>query len=623
MAATKKHKVKVDKKKKFNLLATNRKSKHVVGCLRPSEGCVFVSSDCFHPDCEYLTPRGWVPVLDLLDTDLVWQVDKATLTGAFVAPSRVIKKEYSGDMVEYTTTRGSIKVTRGHRMMAVGQMTNKSRPDKRQGRFEWLAGDPIPSKGANWCCFSTSAESTADLYSDDDIWRACALQADSYYISDRGRYNIEVRKQRKIDVLTRLFGEGREQTRKDNGKKSTSWSYLRFDHPLLTGKNINIERLHPSQIETFLTALAFFDGAWAGNDNGRSAFGRVDWCTTNLPLADRIQSYLVSNGYECRATFHTQKNENHKDYVLLGIKKEGTIRCIRGDRRHENITAYDGLVGCVTVPTGFVMVRHHGQCFVVGNCLAGEPTLLLNLCDDPVLRGVLFDYRGKRPEWVDGLLMTDSLYVTLMSKTDVLGPLLRSMPEEWFDLWVTDNEKAKGYSPEFKKSYRVAKVSVLAMIYGLTPAGLVRQFSENGLTLSLDDARKIYNQFWASIPYAKHLKDTLVKQFEKAYKAKRALISPFMFPLPTGKPKDALNRNVQSSISSFLRFLWRKLFPNPLGVTMVCVVHDELVVECKKELVEDFKKFFYEKLAELNTELNLKYPMAMGFAVGETFYEIH
>jgi DNA polymerase I-like protein with 3'-5' exonuclease and polymerase domains len=219
--------------------------------------------------------------------------------------------------------------------------------------------------------------------------------------------------------------------------------------------------------------------------------------------------------------------------------------------------------------------------------------------------------------------MSDSLYVTLMSGTDVLGPLLRDMPQEWYDAWVTDNEKAKGWNAEFKKAYKVAKIATLALIYGLSPAGLVRQFAENGLTLSLDDARKIYSQFWASIKYASKLKEKLVKEFEKAYKAKRALISPFMFPLPTGKPKDALNRNVQSSISSFLRFLWRRLFPNHLGVTMVCVVHDELVVECKKELVEDFKKFFYEKLAELNTELNLKYPMAMGFAVGETFYEIH
>lgn len=261
--------------------------------------------------------------------------------------------------------------------------------------------------------------------------------------------------------------------------------------------------------------------------------------------------------------------------------------------------------------------------FISMDISAGEPTLLLNLCDDPTLRGVLFDYRGKRPEWVDGLLMTDSLYVTLMSGTEVLGPLLKALPDEWYDLWVTDNERAKGWDKEFKKAYKVAKIATLALIYGLTPAGLIRQFEDNGLTLSVDDAKRIYAQFWASIKYASKLKEKLVKEFEKAFKAKRALMSPFAFPLPTGKPKDALNRNVQSGISSFLRFLWRDLFPNPLGVTMVCVVHDELVVECKRELVEDFKTFFYEKLDGLNKKLNLKYPMAMGFTVGETFYDIH
>jgi hypothetical protein len=620
-------------KKKFNLLATNRKSKHVVGCLRPKEGHVFVSSDCFHPDCEYLTQRGWVPVLDLLDSDLVWQVDKASLNGGFVKPLMVIKKEYCGDLIEFSTVRGSLKVTKGHGMFAVGQMTNKNRADKRLSRFEWAAGDPIPNKGANWCCFSNSSSSEACLYSPEDIWRVCALQADSHYIEERDRYKIEVRKQRKIDKLIELFVAGRECTRKDNGKSSVVWSYVCYHHPLLSGKDINIEKLHPKQIEEFLTALAFFDGSWARTNNGRKGNGRVNWCTTNKKLADRIQAYMVTHGYECRISVTHRQNGNHKELYNLYIKKEGTIRCLNGNGGHnperkskfttETVTHYDGMVGCVTVPSGFLLIRHNGQCFVTHNCTAGEPTILLNLCDDPTLKGVLFDYRGKRPEWQNGLLMTDSLYVTLMSGTEVLGPLLKTLPEEWYNMWVTDNEKAKGWDKEFKRAYKIAKIATLALIYGLTPAGLVRQFAENGLTLSLDDAKRIYSQFWASIKYASKLKEKLVKDFEKAYKSKRALMSPFMFPLPTGKPKDALNRNVQSSISSFLRFLWRKLFPNALGVTLVCVVHDELVVECRKDLVEEYRNLFYEKLAELNSELYLKYPMAMGFSEGKTFYDIH
>jgi len=624
---------KKEKKAKFNLLACNRRSKHVVGCLKPRNGYVFVSSDCFHPDCEYLTSRGWVPVMDLLETDLVWQVDKTTLNGSFVKPTRIIKKEYSGDLIEYSTVRGTLKVTKGHGMFAVGQMTNKSRPDKRLSRFEWPAGSPIPSTGANWCCFSNSQESSAALYSIDDIWRVCALQADSYYIEDRDRYNIEVRKPRKIAKLTELFGEGREYTRKDNGKSSVLWSYIGYHHPLLTGKDINIEKLHPSQIEDFLTAFAFFDGNWADTDEGRSGTGRVNWCTTNKSLADRIQAYLVSHGYECRMTTVTRPKEEHKDAFYLHIKKEGTIRCLNGSGGYdptrkskyttEIVTHYEGLVGCVTVPSGFLLVRHKGQCFVTHNCTAGEPSLLLNLSDDSTLRGVLFDYKGKRPEWVGNLLMTDSLYVTLMSGTDLLGPFLKTLPEEWFDLWVSDNEQAKGYNKEFKRLYKLAKIATLALIYGLTPAGLVRQFADSGITISMEEATALYRQFWASIPAANELKLLLVKQFERAFKAKKAVCNPFGFPLPTGKPKDALNRNVQSSLSSFLRYLWRRLFPNNIGVTMVCVVHDELVVECPENRVEEWKTFFFEQLASLNADLCLKYPMGMGFTVGDSFYDIH
>jgi len=620
------------KEVKLNILAVSRRSKHVVGCLKPSEGKVFISSDCFHPDCEYLTPRGWVPVMELLDTDEVWQVDRESLVGSFVRPLRVIKKDYDGDLVEYSTVRGSLKVTRGHGMFAVGQMTNKARPDKRASRFEWPAGETIPSKGANWCCFSRSVGSDAPLYSIEDIWKVCALQADSWYDQKRDEYNIEVRRQRKIDKLTELFGTGLKYTRPDLNIEATSWHHIKYKHPLLTGKDINLDLLHPSQIEDFLTALAFFDGDWAGSDNGRKGCGRIRWGSTNKPLVDALQSYMVRNGYECRISLARKEEGPHKAFYAVSIKREGTIRCWAGkggvnpERKakfsDEIVTPYKGKVGCVTVQSGFLLVRHGGQCFVTHNCGSAEPTFLLNYTQDPTLKAVLIDYKGVKPEWKDGLFLSDSLYITTMSRTSLIRDKIKEVEKEHGDfceMYFKDGESAK---EALGQTYKTAKMFVLALIYGLTPNGLVRQAKDAGFEISKAYASEVYNSFWQSIDKAREFRDMLTSLMILHEKQGKPFMSPFGLPLPCGKPKDSLNRVIQSSVSAYIRMLELSIFPCPFA-ELVAIIHDELLVEVDLGKEEEWRAWLMSRNAELNQRVGMQYPIKLGFKIGDSFYAAH
>ena len=118
----------------------------LLDCLVAREGRSFVQLDfCLHPKTEALTRRGWVPILQVNKQDEVWQVNKTTLVGSWVKPSRLIKREFSGNMYTYGNTRGSISVTENHRMLFIGQQTRKDRPNSEHKRWESLAQDGLPT----------------------------------------------------------------------------------------------------------------------------------------------------------------------------------------------------------------------------------------------------------------------------------------------------------------------------------------------------------------------------------------------------------------------------------------------------------------------------------------------
>lgn len=607
---------------RMNLLAMNRKSKYCMEPIIPEDGHVFVSSDlCLHPETEYLTDRGWVPVLELQDTDLVWQVEKDSLVGSFVKPSRIIKRQYEGDMITYKSVRGGLTVTKDHNMFAVGQMSCER---KRHLRYQWLAGTEIPGSGANWCLYSYSEKQGLTNFSVEDIWRVCALQADGYNEYD-DVYYIQVTKDRKKERLSDLFGEKHYTSIRDGKEYYTFRRH--FAHPLLSGKTINIDLLPSEQIPTFLDALSFWDGRWEGTFKGKSNHGRVQWLSTDEPLVDKIQAYLVRNGYECRKSEWAQNRaKGDKPLWALSIKKEGTIRCFSNgsgslktkEKRftEEVVEQYKGMVGCVTVPTGLIMVRSRGQVFCVNNC-SGEPTVLLNLSEDPTLYSVLYGMRGKRPYWEKGLLLSDSLYVTTMSQTPLLKSLLDSLGEDWLDLWITDNDQAK---KQLGSKYAICKMIVLALIYGLGIASLGRHLFEADVVMTKEEITAIYNGFWDSLPQAKLLRDYLSLEFKKAKKKHQCYVSPLGFPLPSGDPHKGLNYCVQSGVSSWIRKLNLDLFSNE-KFRLIAIIHDELVTEVAEKDLEEYQTELYRAEAACNEFFGFKYPLKLGFNVARNFYE--
>jgi len=628
---------------KINGLALCRRMASNMKPLVPTSGNVLIFADlCLHPDCEYLTPKGWVKVSELTEGQQVLQVDKDTLVSSFVTPSRIVNREYEGNMVEFVTVRGALRVTEGHTMLHVGQQTSK-RAYMQNSRHVFKAGENFPTKGGNWCHFTTHDDKTPSLqneiYSELDIWRVCALQADGSIVKNgtKKNYRINVVRERKIKKLDEIFPESKYPSTHSTrmfyraDKQQMQWNLtLGFNHPLLSGKDINIEKLHPSQIEVFLQALEFWDGA----PSQRTLVGRIAWNSMNEPLVDRIQAYLVQHGYECRKRTDTAIN-----YHMLSIRAKGVTRvrsegsCKDKEKLPWYSTHYKGMVHCVTIPSGFILVRDRGQTFVVGNC-AAEATVQSSLTFDKNLAYQTFEGIGKEPFYDEkGLLMINDPYIALSSISPVGSEIIKeAFDNQLFDgmpfskAWLVNPDLIKD-DKKIKAARKFNKAAWLGLSYGLKPVshdpddtehGLQNNARKSGYFISAEQAKGVYNAFWAMYSGIYNYKQGLIK----AYKNGDLLLNPIGFKLKPTKPSDVYNALLQSSIASIMSLMEYFLEEeSTIKYDFIMRYHDELILEVKKEEAQELIATMRRVEDKVNSILKFKYPIKLDPKVANNFYE--
>lgn len=346
------------------------------------KGRKFVDSDyCLHPETELLTKRrGWVKVLNLTEEDIVWQVDPESLKGSWCKPSRLIKRHYDGTMYTFGNRRGSFTVTKNHTMLWAGQY-HISRKDKELFRKTTLSQEGVENYNQSILVGSTSSGITSD-FTKEEIWKACMFQADGS-INKKAKtftsYTIQVskpEKRKKVKELLKRPGIIAE-LRDCHNLKTETWHGNRFETRLLNKKFLNAELIGDNQIDEFVEALSFWDGY-------TDSHGRTLWATTVKEQAEAIQARLVKSNYEAKMVDYIMKNNKHKTVYTLSIKKKRRLRM-----RPEDVSTheYSGPVGCVTVDSGFILIRNNGQTFVTGNCSL-EPHVFAHVSNSEDLRDV-------------------------------------------------------------------------------------------------------------------------------------------------------------------------------------------------------------------------------------------
>jgi uracil-DNA glycosylase family 4 len=315
---------------------------------------------CLDKESEYLTSRGWVPVAELLSTDEVaqfWPQDGGSGEIDFVVPSEIHVSDFDGNLVHlFREQTIDLLVTPDHRCLL--------RSRGRRGRFykerpaKDFSGDYEHVHAGN---YRGGPES---LSADKVIWLT-AVQADGNFNSSGGVVFSFV-KQRKIDRLTRTmqrlgieyatYADGSYYVGVQKNREILEWTLsllgkekqfgswlLRYDRPTL---------------ELFAAELCHWDGTHK----------RQTTCfSSNRQSADWYQIIWSLTGQRARMSPYVPKNERAKTCWIVNRPGRGRIDFSYTQHIVPRAVPYRDKVYCVTVPSGWIVVRRNGVVSVTGN----------------------------------------------------------------------------------------------------------------------------------------------------------------------------------------------------------------------------------------------------------------
>ena len=440
--------------------------------LKAPDGFSFVQLDyCLVDGTEVLTTQGWKLFQDLTEKDVVWQVDPNTLEGSWTSPQRIISRQYKGTVYTYGNVRGELTTTYGHTMLWAGQQTH-ARKDKARLRKINKSEEGIPRTATTM--LTSSAATTVSNFSTEEIWTACMIAADGSK-TPYGKYTIEVSKRRKRDKIQELLGRAGivRPPRQNQTVDSESWYGIEFHSDLLgENKNLELTLLGANQADVFADALSFWDSYKPGNSTGRFNFS-----STSESEIDEIQTYLVTSGYEARKLSRPTKQPQHTDAWELSIRKSAGIRL--RPNFDESVSDYNGLVGCVTVDTGFIQVRYKGQTFITGNC-ALEPTVLAEFSQDKCYQEI---YASGKPH--------DIYFYVTCKLLDSDGKI-----NAVYNIDNPTKESAAAAKKQFKPERTIGKVFHLMSTYKAGAPTIHRKLTLEGVDLTRQQVKEIRDRYW-------------------------------------------------------------------------------------------------------------------------------
>jgi hypothetical protein len=325
------------------------------------------SPNCFDGETEYLTNRGWIRAdvfekLSHRESLTVAQFDKDSHEITFVAPTAVIEKTFTGDMVRLQRRNIDLLVTPEHRLLLGrrdGTWSDSAACDLVDDRMMWLAGDchdfGIIEHTQSWIAF------------------LCAAQADGNWNGSGWKFGFT--RERKIQRMRWLLrdlglewtedtnwfdnpfkpGEQRQRThfyvlKSDLGDEVHAWlgNEKAFGSRLLT--------LSRKAIETLLREIMLWDGSYTRrNCYSSSQKANVDWVQLLFVLTGRRAYLRDYNGSLTQKKINWQVDVCEKAHTWTTNTEKSTV-------------PWDGKVYCISVPSSYIVIRRNGKVMVVGQC---------------------------------------------------------------------------------------------------------------------------------------------------------------------------------------------------------------------------------------------------------------
>lgn len=305
---------------------------------------------------ELLTPNGWVNLGKLSVGDEIYQYNKE---------KDILELTNIKDVVEpYNATvlkNRSLEATENHRMLLKYSSKNTINYSVKY----W--GDIVHKTGRYLIKTSGHKNNIGLPLTDDELRLLVWIQADGHYMKKKHNddiYGIEFHfsKERKIECVSQLLerlGLEYKRTNQTNGTvklRIYDVDVYHFAEKYLSNKNFTYKfvDMTDKQFDVFWNELLLADGCVAANS----------YCSRKEINLDVVQAICVTHGVRtniCQTGISRSIIRTNTNYGV-GINVHVP--------REKQITERETLVSCVTVDSGFILIRQNGKTFIVGNCPA-------------------------------------------------------------------------------------------------------------------------------------------------------------------------------------------------------------------------------------------------------------
>lgn len=306
---------------------------------------------------ELLTPKGWKRLIDINKGDTVCAYKPETDTLVFSEVQDVVKPH-----TDLILENRHVMATADHRMYLKPSCANSS--EFREVKWE----DALT--GTRLLIIKNGAEIEAPglNLTDDELRLLVWIQGDGHYMHDdnRGIYGIEfhLKKQRKISRILSILSDMEISTslsRCQNGSvhiRIYDKSLVDWAENWLTNKNFDYGFLDMSkeQFDVFREEIVQVDGHKGGRAELYTSIHpqNLDIVQTLCSLHG-VRSIITKLGadYKCAVSFaHANYTVGCNTYIATPVK------------------TYKAVVSCVTVESGYILIRQNRRTFIVGNCPA-------------------------------------------------------------------------------------------------------------------------------------------------------------------------------------------------------------------------------------------------------------
>lgn len=322
--------------------------------INPTQPLLISEGECFLRETELFSKDGWIKIEEYSGQEVL-QVNQDG-TSEFVLPTAYIKKEYSGDIFNYNVGGNySLTTTPGHNWAYIDNDGNIAKQKADELVVRPIAnGTKFPTVCNLNCNGIDMSNDTIALYlaisADGSIHELKNSETDNSFI-------IRLKKKRKIDRLESLLSSLNIEYKCIVDKYDVY--NFRFRLPKMFKKDLPIEFVTKTTIEQknfILEEMVYWDGNRVQNRT------QVEYSSKLIHNVTVMQAIAHTCGH--MATIIPRSNEFGSWYKLSVLNKS----YVTYNKKNLTKTTHNGLVYCVTVPSGMIMIRHNLKICVSGNC---------------------------------------------------------------------------------------------------------------------------------------------------------------------------------------------------------------------------------------------------------------